>query len=105
MTDPALHIRPVTPADYPALATLHNAYYGIGWPMTAATLEAFDQVTEGGELPPRLAHRWVAEVDGDLAALALVRWTRIPDPHRYALNFVLADGWRDRPAAPTIRQA
>jgi GNAT superfamily N-acetyltransferase len=101
-----LSVRRATPADYPAIARLHNATYGIGWPMTERALLTLDRGAHilGYEAtPPRLAQRWVVYAAGELAAMALVRWSQLPTPHRYEINFILAPDWADSPDGDRLR--
>ncbi len=87
-------MRRATLADYSAITRLHNDYYGIGWPMTEAALRSLDRPPTLGyeSTPPRIVQRWVVQRAATPVATALVRWTQLPDPHRYEINFVIDPG-------------
>ena len=58
-----MHLRPFTPTDYPALASIHNAIY----PQRPRTAEGWAQ-TDQQRSPKCLFQRWVVEEDGRVIA-------------------------------------
>ena len=63
-----MHIRKVTEADYPAIATIHSSL-NIVWPEGPQTPEGWAEIDRKRH-PKVKAQRWVAEVDGAVLGFA-----------------------------------